>query len=259
MNTKYTYEIRPNKPFNFMDKTIKSNCSLQLNLAEAKTILESGKARVYRIFPDINNSVKVDKGNIEELHRSYYNSKPIINRAGTIKEGIIENRKGVVINESDQLIPTVNEKKVEKAIIDNEDSNEDDSKVGEENSEDDSISEGEKAEDATIFMSESEVKEVLEHNEQTEEALVEHKVVPTVESEDSFDGIEKNYLNTPKPVEEKKEDISDTELEEAEKAIEETSEVADEEKKEESEDNKNRFYNTQIMTNGSGKKKHNKK
>ncbi len=246
MNTKYTYEIRPNKPFNFMDKTIKSNCSLQLNLAEAKTILESGKARVYRIFPDINNSVKVDKENIEELHRSYYNSKPILNRAGTIKEEVMANRKGSVVNETEQMVTTINEKKVEAPSAE------------------------EKAEDATVFMSESEVKEVLENNEQTEEALVEHKVVPTVESEDPFDGIEKAPLRMPEPVEEKEEDISDAELEEVEKAIEETPEVVDEEKKEESvveekkeeekpEDNKNRFYNTQIMTNGSGKKKHNKK
>jgi len=109
---KYTYEIRPNKPFNFMDKTIKTNCSLQLSIPEALTIIESNKARVYRIFPDINNSVKVDKNNIHELHRKYFNSKPIINRANSITEKALDKSEDKVISSNDAFIETrENEKK----------------------------------------------------------------------------------------------------------------------------------------------------
>jgi len=230
MNTKYTYEIRPNKPFNFMDKTIKSNCSLQLNIAEAKTILESGKARLYRIFPDINNSIKIDKGNIEDLHRKYYNSKPILNRAGTIKEEVISNRKGAVVNETDQMVTTVNEKKVEKEVLAEEEKVEDSTPIVED----------EKAEDATVFMSESEVKEVLEQNEETTEETIEEEIVEEDVIEDTTS-----------------EETETTEDEVTEEAVEE--DPKDEVKEEKAEENKNRFYNTRIMSNGSGKKKQHKK
>jgi len=235
---RYTYEIRPNKPFNFMDKTIKSNCSLQLSISEALTIVESNKARVYRIFPDINNSVKVDKSNINELHRKYFNSKPIINRANSITEKALDKSEDKVISSNDAFVEVrENEKKeivkaepVIKEVVKQEEKDEVvESKVEEiieEETENTTEEVEELKNDSAVYNFDT--KEVVEQEE--EDKVIESEVVS--------DEVESPI------VEEDKEEVIETE--------ETTETVVEEEKKE----NKNRFYNTQIMT--GGKKKHKK-
>ena len=242
---KYTYEIRPNKPFNFMDKTIKTNCSLQLSIPEALTIIESNKARVYRIFPDINNSVKVDKNNIHELHRKYFNSKPIINRANSITEKALDKSEDKVISSNDAFIETrENEKKeiVDKSEEEIEDTGDTTQQDAEEVSEENKEEIEELADDSAVYNFNTE--EVVEHVE--EDKVVESEVI-SEESESSI-------------VEDKKEEtieeVEDTKDEEVES-------ISDDEKeefnKEVKKDNRNRFYNTQIITNGNGGKKKHKK
>ena len=246
---KYTYEIRPNKPFNFMDKTIKTNCSLQLSIPEALTIIESNKARVYRIFPDINNSVKVDKNNIHELHRKYFNSKPIINRANSITEKALDKSEDKVISSNDAFNETrENEKKEivnksEEEIKDTANTTQQDAEeVPEENKEEIE----ELADDSAAYNFNTE--EVIEQVE--EDKVVESEVI-SEESESSI--VEEKEEET---IEEVHEEVEDTKDEDVESISDDEKEESNKEVKK---DNRNRFYNTQIITNGNGGKKKHKK